>query len=368
MIGQETLLAPQPVQETQLPESMQNLTEYQQRLRNLPEVQKLTDLIDINNTNSIVVFGAQPGQELSKISDQLLHSMKSTSTNEASEMLAQLTKIMDRFDIQEVKDPEKAVKGMSRLFGRAKDALQKLFDKYDNMGKEVDKIYVILNDYKMDIMRSNEVLDTLANANQTYYEELERYIVAGELGLEEIDQFSAQMMARTDISDEEKAQNDQKIQILRNMLSQRIYDLRVSENVAMQTAPMIQTMKFNNFNLMMSIQNAFITTLPIFKNCLISAIQLKQQAIQSRSISALNDKTNELLLRNAQQNARQSVLIAQQANSSGVKIETLQQSFDTIKKGIEDTKAITLKMAGDRAQNTQVLESMKSEMKRNGWV
>lgn len=363
----ETGLAQQS-QEQQLPECMVQQDQYKLMLRQKPEVQQLTNLININDSNTVVIFGAQPSQELSKISDQLLHSMKGTSNTQASEMLAQLTKIMDKFDIQEIKDPEKSVRGLNRFFGKAKDALQKLFEKYDDMGKEVDKIYVILNGYKNDIMKSNEVLDRMLEANMQYYQELEQYIVAGELGLEEIEDYRSMVMSRVDISEEQKAQESAKIDLLKNMLSQRVYDLRVSENVAMQTAPMIQTMKFNNFNLMMSIQNAFITTLPIFKNCLISAIQLKQQAIQSQSISHLNDKTNELLLRNAQNNARQSVAIAAQANSSGVKIETLQQSFDTIKKGIEDTKAITAKMAEDRVKNTDVLEKMKGEMRRNGWV
>lgn len=355
-------------QQEQLPDCMANQSQYILALKQDPTVQALTNQININDGNTVAVFGAKPSDELSKISDQLLRNMRAASTTEASEMLAQLTKIMDKFDIQEIKDPEKSVRGLNRLFGKAKDVLQKLFEKYDNMGKEVDKICTILNGYKSDIMKSNDVLDTLDKANTKYYQELECYIVAGELGLEEIDAYSAQFSSRIDMSEDQKAQELAKIELLKNMLSQRVYDLRVAENVAMQTAPMIRTMKYNNFNLMMSIQNAFITTLPIFKNCLISAIQLKQQAIQSRSISQLNDKTNELLLRNAQNNAQQSVMIAQQANSSGVRIETLQQSFETIKKGIEDTKAITTKMAEDRTRNTETLERMKGEMRRNGWV
>lgn len=352
----------------ELPSSMTNISAYQQQLRQLPEVQQLTDQININDSNSIVAFGSQPSTELSKISDELLHSMKNARADEASAMLNQLTKIMDRFDIKEIEDPEKSGGTLSKLFGKAKDNLQKLFDKYDNMGKEVDKIYIILNNYKSDIQKSNEVLGKLYKSNIQYYEDLEKYIVAGQLGLEEIDSYKAQLQTRTDISQEEIAMTSQKLDIMRNMLDQRIYDLRVAENVAMQTSPMIQSMEVNNFNLMISIQSAFITTLPIFKNCLISAIQLKQQAIQSKSIAQLNDKTNELLLRNAQNNASQSVAIARQANSSSIQIETLQKSYDTIKKGIEDTKAITIQMTEERARNTTTLESMKSEMKQNGWA
>lgn len=356
-------------QAPQLPESLTNVSEYQLRLREDPNVRALTNKIDINDSNTIVVFGSEPSTELSKISDQLLNSMKVARSDEASEMLTALTKIMDKFDIKEIEDPEKANKGaLAKLFGNAKNSLQKLFEKYDNMGKEVDKIYTILVKYQNEIRTSNETLSTLYKANIAYYEELEKYIVAGELGIEEIDAYALQVQQRTDISQDEISNMIQKLDIMKNMLSKRVYDLRVSENVAMQTSPMIQSMEVNNFNLMLSIQEAFITTLPIFKNCLISAINLKQQAIQSKSIEQLSNKTNELLLRNAQNNATRSVAIARQANSSSINIQTLQQSFDTIKKGIEDTKAITAQMAGERSANTQTLENMKAEMRRNGWA
>jgi uncharacterized protein YaaN involved in tellurite resistance len=357
-------------QPKELPASMTDTSSYQLKLREDPQVRALTDRIDINDSNSIVLFGAEPSTELSKISDQLLNSLKVARSDEASEMLNALTKIMDKFDIKEIENPEEYAKksGLAKLFGKAKDSLQKLFEKYDSMGKEVEEIYVILNKYAAEIRKSNEILGQLYRSNTQYYEDLEKYIVAGEMGIEEIDTYEAQMNQRTDISPEEIANNVQKLEIMKNMLSQRVYDLRVSENVALQTAPMIRSMEVNNFNLMLSIQSAFITTLPIFKNCLISAIQLKQQAIQAKSISQLNEKTNELLLRNAQNNATQSVAIAKQANSSAITIETLQKSYDTIKKGIEDTRAITVQMADERSRNTQTLETMKVEMKSNGWA
>lgn len=364
-----TLDTSQSTEVVAVDETMNNTSEYREKLKQLPEVQQMTDEIDVNDANSIVQFGAAPSQELSKISDQLLNTMKTTSNSEANEMLYQLTKIMDKFDIKEVEDPEKAVakSRLGHLFQKASDSLQKLFEKYDNMGKEVDKIYMILNQFQSDIRKSNVDLEKMNDANIEYYKSLEKYIAAGEIGVEEIKNYAASVAQRTDIDENEKAMMQQKLDTMQNMLEQRVYDLRIAENLALQTSPMIQSMEKSNFNLMSSIQSAFVTTLPIFKNCLISAMQLKQQAVQARSISQLNDKTNELIMRNASNNAKQSVAIAKMANSSGVKIETLQKSYETIKRGIADTKAITEQMSEQRKTNTQTLEDMKAEIKTKGW-
>lgn len=364
-----TLDTSQSTEVVAVDETMNNTSEYREKLKQLPEVQQMTDEIDVNDANSIVQFGAAPSQELSKISDQLLNTMKTTSNSEANEMLYQLTKIMDKFDIKEVEDPEKAVakSRLGHLFQKASDSLQKLFEKYDNMGKEVDKIYMILNQFQSDIRKSNVDLEKMNDANIEYYKSLEKYIAAGEIGVEEIKNYAASVAQRTDIDENEKAMMQQKLDTMQNMLEQRVYDLRIAENLALQTSPMIQSMEKSNFNLMSSIQSAFVTTLPIFKNCLISAMQLKQQAVQARSISQLNDKTNELIMRNASNNAKQSVAIAKMANNSGVKIETLQKSYETIKRGIADTKAITEQMSEQRKTNTQTLEDMKAEIKTKGW-
>ena len=84
------------------------------------------------------------------------------------------------------------------------------------------------------------------------------------------------------------------------MLEQRTQDLRIAENVAMQSIPMIKTMEFSNYNLVRKINSAFIVTLPVFKQALAQAILLKRQKIQAESIAELDKKTNEMLLKNAQ--------------------------------------------------------------------
>ena len=165
----------------------------------------------------------------------------------------------------------------------------------------------------------------------------------------------------TEINPQEQNDKLNRLNTAKEMVSQRIYDLKIAENVAMQTCPMIQTMQLSNFNLLRKINSSFMITLPIFKQCLVQAIQLKKQEIQAKSIQQLDEKTNELLLRNAQNTVSQSINIAKMTGGSSIKIETLQETYETIKNGIEETKQITSEMAAKRLEDEKVLGQMKIE-------
>ena len=340
------------------------ISEYKQRLRGMKEVQDLTSEVEIQNPNSIVMFGQGASEQISKVSDELLNSMKAVKAEEASEMLVNLTKIMDKFDIKELDGSEKQSM-LSKFMKGVGNSVAKLFQKYDTMGYEVEKVYVLLKKYENDIRESNANLKKLYDANLHYYQLLEKYIVAGELALEEIEAYIYQISMNNSLGQEEKQMMLQKLEISKEMLSQRVYDLQIAENVAIQSAPMIQTIQMANFNLMRKINSSFIITLPIFKQCLAQAVILKRQEIQAKSIKQLDDKTNELIMRNAQNTARQSVEIAKMASGSSVSISTLEKSFETIMKGIEDTKAIQEANKVQRIENSAKLERIKSTMKKN---
>lgn len=341
---------------------------YKEELRKLPEVQNLTSEIDPNNSNTILMFGQKPSQGLSQITDQLMATTKRVNAQEASEMMVKLTKLMDKFDVQELENinTEERPTFVQKLFNKVKMTLDELFAKYEDMGREVDGIYQILTKYESQILKSQDDLKKLYEANTTFYEELEKYIVAGELGKEEIQNYRKQVEASPNLSDLDRQNELQRLDMLVEMLDTRVYDLRIAEQVAMQTAPMIQMQMRSNFDLARKIKSSFIITLPIFKQCLIQAINLKRQEIQARSINLLDDKTKELLERNAQNTARQSVQTAKMASGSSVPIEALRKNYDIIKNGTEEVKRIQAEQAQKRETDTVELENMKQQMKASG--
>ena len=281
-------------------------------------------------------------------------------------MIQQLTKVMDKFDIKELEDI-KEPSALQKIFSRAKNSIDALFQKYESMGTEVDKIYVILKKYEMQIDNANKNLKQMYDSNISYYQELEKYIVAGEMGLEELDtKLIPEFEQRAAISgDRLDLSNVETLKRTRDMLEQRVYDLQIAENIALQTIPMIQGIQYSNFNLTRKINSAFIITLPIFKQCLAQAVMLKRQELQAKSLKALDDKTNELLLRNAQNMTTQTTAIARMAGSSSIQMETLEKTWQTIVSGIEQTRQIEEENHRQRVANSAKLENMKANMLTN---
>ena len=331
-------------------------------LVNSPEVDALVSNIEVDNLETIVSFGAEAAEEISKASDVVLNSMTMSQMDDSAEMLNTLAKIMSKFDIEEIKEDPGL---LGRIFNNAKKQLDKILSKYHTMGDEVDKIYVQLKSYESEIKQANRKLDDMFNANVNYYHELVKYILAGEQGCREIEAYIAQREADMQATGDNSIQFElQSLQQALMMLEQRTQDLRTAENVAMQSLPMIKTMAFTNMNLVRKINSAFIITLPVFKQALAQAIMLKRQKLQADAMSALDEKTNEMLLRNAQNTAEQSKMAARLTSGSSIKIETLEKSWRTIVNGIDETRQIQENAKKQRIDDKARLESIKAEFNR----
>jgi uncharacterized protein YaaN involved in tellurite resistance len=279
--------------------------------------------------------------------------------DETSEMMNALAKVMEKFDIDEIKENPSF---FGKIFGNARKQLDKILAKYHTMGDEVDKIYVELRKYESEIKQSNKNLNTMFEANVEYYHQLVKYILAGEQACSElekqIEKRQGDMAATGDSSIQfEITSLNQALM----MLEQRTQDLRTAENVAIQSIPMIKAMEFSNMNLVRKINSAFIITLPVFKQALAQAIMLKRQKVQAEAMSALDEKTNELLIKNAQNTVEQTKITTAMASGSSIKIETLETTWRTIVDGIDETRRIQEEARTKRIEDKARLENIKRE-------
>lgn len=323
------------------------------------ELEKYTAKIEVFDPNSIVKFGSEAAEEVSKSADVVLNGMNMDQINNSGKMLEALDKIMGSFDIDEVKE-DKGLFG--KLFGNAKKKLEKLLSKYNTMGDEIDKIYTQLKVYEGEIEKSNRNLDQMFNSNLEYYHELVKYIAAGEQGCKELHEYIEQKEQELATSNNVDLQFEiSNLRQAENMLEQRVMDLKTAESIALQSIPMIKTMEFSNANLTRKINSAFIVTLPVFKQALAQAMMLKHQKIQADSMSALDKRTNELLIKNAQNTVEQSKQITRMTNTSSVQIETLEKTWNTIVSGIDETKRIQEEAKRKREEDSKRLDAIKQQ-------
>ena len=333
--------------------------EIKQELASSKEIDALVSTINVNDANTIVKFGSEAAEEISKASDQVLNSMSIDQINDTGTMLKNLAAVMDQFDIDEIKDDKPG------FFGSLKKKIEKILNKYTTMGNEIDKIYVQLKTYESEIESSNTKLNNMYEANLGYYQQLVKYIMAGEQGVKELDAFIEEYKAKVEANPEDGTirMDLSNLQQMREILDQRVMDLKVAENVAIQTVPMLKTMEYSNLNLIRKINSAFIITMPVFKQALSQAIMLKRQRIQAESLSALDEKTNEMLIKNAQNTVDQSKAIAAMSAGSSIKVETLQQTWQTIVNGIDEVQAIQDQAREKRKQDAVALEEIKKDYK-----
>ena len=323
------------------------------------EIDRLTSQIDIGDMTTIVTFGAETVEEISNASDVVLRSMNMGQMDESSKMLEALARIMSKFDIDEFKDNPRL---FGRLLGNVRGQLERILTKYNSMGDEVDKIYVQLKGYEAEIKRSNQKLEQMFQSNVQYFHELEKYIVAGDQGCKEIADYMAQRQAEFERTGDQTISFElQTLEQAKTMLEQRTLDLRTAEAVALQSIPMLKAMQYNNMNLVRKINSAFIITLPVFKQALAQAILLKRQKLQSDAMSVLDQRTNEMLLKNARNTVAQTKATARLAGTPSIQAETLEKTWQTIVGGIEETQKLQASARDQRRQDQQRLENIRRD-------
>lgn len=352
-----------PVQE------MQQMEAYKAMLAQKPEVRALTNEIDIQDPRTIENFGQKAGMGISRISDTLLENTQAVRSAEISEMMVQLTSVMKKFDAQELSLDD--VSGKRGFFGRvrqkARESLDTIVSKYDNLGRDVDRISQILARYLSDIDKSNANLLRMYDANAQYYKALEWYVVAADLGLQEITDEMNRVQSDPNMSGEEKSFILKKLEDTYHRLEQRKADLQTAEMVSLQMQPTLAIMMNSNYQLMGKINTSFIITLPIFKISLANAVMLKRQEIQARSIAQLDEATNDLLKRNAQNTMTQAKEIAKLSNTTGVKIETLENIQQTILNGVNETDELIRQASIKRKEDSARIDRMIWDLKTKGF-
>ncbi len=338
-------------------------TDIKLQLRQEPDVIRLAEKIDEKNQTQLLEFGKEPAVEISKFSDRILSTIKSSSMEDSSVLLKQLGKIMDKFDKKDFEQEKPGLLG--KLFKRGEKMIGKILGKYQTMGTEIDKVYIEISKYQNEMVNSTNTLDQMYDQNFQFYLALERYVVAGEMKVEELKTQVLPELERQAAGGSQIA--SMQLDTLRNaieLLEQRIYDLEMARMVALQTAPQIRLLQRGNTKLIGKINSAFVTTIPIFKNGLIQAISAKRQKLVADSMSELDRRTNEMLLRNAQNISQQSTEIARLAGAPSIKIETIEQTWDIIIKGMEETKSIEEENKRVREEGTKRLAQLRDNFQK----
>lgn len=331
------------------------------QLRQEPQVLQIVNSMDIKNQPQLLALGKEPAERLSRFSDRILNTMSVAKVEESSQLLNQLEKLMKRFDPKELtKEPNL----VEKLFNKAKSKTEALFKKYNTFGVELQKIheeFVMIED---ELNRMNHDLEGLYEEDVDYYYELEKYVVAAEMKLEEINALVPQYEQRVAGGDQLARMELENLRTVKELLERKVDDLEKARMVAVIAAPQIKTMQRGNNDLVAKINSAFVTTIPIFKMGIINTVSAKRQKLHSDSLNAFEDRANQMLQDVTRDIMDQSVEIAQRTGGSSIKIETIEAMRDSIVKGISDYKRVKEEQSMQRIEDRKRLETAREDVKK----
>ncbi|MFJ7887434.1 toxic anion resistance protein [Lysinibacillus xylanilyticus] len=370
--SENPLLQPNPLlqveQEQKKPvlvseQELSQIAQNQLALKQDPEVHALAQKIDVKDQIAMLELGKETANGISTFSDKMLATMKTSKLEESSVLLNNLNRIMDKFDPQDFAEDKKGG-FLTKLFSKGKEQLEKFLSKYDSMNKEVDVIFHEVQKYEGEMKRNTIDLENLYDQNLNYFQTLSKFIAAIEVKTDEVRSSLPALEQKAQTGDQIAAMEYETMLRAVDLLEQRRYDLEMAQQVSFQSAPQIRLMQQGNNHLIGKINSAFVTTIPIFKQGLIHAVTLKRQKLISDSMIELDRRTNEMLVRNAENISKNSVNIARAAGSPSIKIETIETTWQTIMSGIQETKQIQAETAKNREEGRKRIERLQLEYEK----
>jgi len=348
---------PAPVVEEQAP----GLDESQLTEAEKKAIDEFISKVDVTNPDHVLLFGADAQKKIADFSQTALDAVKTQETGEVGNMLVSLVAELKGFK----KDSEEP-KGLAKLFGKAEDKIVRMQARYNKVSTNVENIASSLEGYQAQLLKDVAMFDRLYDQNSDYFHQLTLYIIAGDKKLKqiretELKELMEKAAASGDAMDAQKA-NDLAAQCDR--FEKKLYDLKLTRQVAIQMAPQIRLLQNNDSLLVERIQSTLSNTLPLWKSQMVLALGMHHSQEALKAQTAVTDMTNDLLKQNAEALKIGTIQTAKEAERGIIDIETLIQTNQDLIDTINEVMDIQSQGHTKRIEAEKTLYSMEAELKK----
>ncbi|AVQ33197.1 toxic anion resistance protein [Staphylococcus muscae] len=327
------------------------------------KINQLVKEIEPLNNDSLMKFGSNAQSHLSSFSHQMLDNIQSKDIGPIGDTLESLMKKLREIDPEDLSQKEEGF--LKKVFKRSKASMQQVFSRMQSVSAQVDRISVELDKNKSELVKDVRLLDGLYQQNKDYYDVLNLYIAAAERKREDLTQnVLPQLREKARTSDNQMAvQEVADMEQFIDRLEKRIYDLQLSRQITLQSAPQIRMIQNINQALAEKIQSSILTSIPLWKNQMAIALTLNRQNKAVTAQKQVTDTTNEMLIRNSEM-LRQNARVTAEENERGiVDIDTLKTTQDNIIQTIEETLQIQADGRQKRQQAEQDLKQLEQDLR-----
>jgi len=222
--------------------------------------------IDLENFESVLSLGQDSQRSLSHFADRMLAQVKQKDVTKIGQMLDSLMQTLDRVDPNALEAKKQSF--FKKMFGKTEQPIKQTLTEFERISIQVERIGVQLERAQIQLIKDVEMLEDLYSHNRGFFEELATAIAAGQMKKQQ----AIETELPTKVQSVQAAKQPLAVQQLNDLaaqierLDQRIYDLQVSQQVALQTAPQIRMIQQANQTLAEKIEFSIVTLIPLWKN------------------------------------------------------------------------------------------------------
>ncbi|WP_419882952.1 toxic anion resistance protein [Peribacillus sp. B-H-3] len=261
---------------------------------NREEAKRLANQLDLKDHSAIMSFGGQAQQNLSYLSDKLLKHIQKRDIAFAGDVISKLAAKLTELDPNELLEDGSSF--WQKIFGKRGAAPQELISKFQKASAEIDRLTVKAERCRTALLSDMFLLEKLSRINEESLRLLNSYIAAGEIKLT-----AMELDVNQRNWDTSRALLDEKLEDdTAQKLGQRLYDLKLSREIAVQSAPQISLILQANSALADKIEISIMTAVSLWKNQVAMAISQLRKPRTRKMWDQVTEAENELFVKNAE--------------------------------------------------------------------
>ena len=328
----------------------------------LARVDDIKKQINVEDSQAIITFGVGAQRDISTFADNILQEVRTKDSGYAGTILTDLVIKVRDIDVDSLGSKEGFFSKIPFLGGLV-NSFKKFIIRYEKLSVQIEKIIDDLDKARMQMLRDLTLLDSMYAKNLEYLHNLDLFIAAGQLKLQELQNTVAPQlkMKADETKDPADAQKYNDFMQFLNRFEKKLYDLKLSRMISIQAGPQIRLIQNGDQALVEKIQSSILNTIPLWKNQIVIAITLFRQKSALKIQKEVTDATNELLRKNSEMLKDNTLEIAKESERGIVDIETLKKVNSDLIATIEDT----LKIQADGKAKRQLAETELAKIEQD---
>lgn len=321
------------------------------------QVNSLKKSIDFSSTTALMNYGSQVINKRANFSESILEKYKNKDIGEIGEIVGSLVTDLRSYDI------DSNERGIFRFFKKAKNKIESIRTQYEKADKSVKMVTGKLEGEIITLTNDINILDKMYQNNIEKFKEHTIYIIAGKQKLEEVRNSGLiDLKLKAEESGlPEDAEAYKQLEDKCNNFERYLHNLVISRMLCLLSLPRLKGIQNSNEILVDKIKQTIQFVMPLWKDSIAEAIigENTRKALELQN--QVDDATNAMLRKVAEQSKAVQVGVAKASQRGIVDIDTVKYVFDKTAEAMQECKQIIEEGKQTMYSNELELDSMEKE-------